>query len=229
MFNSFGVIVEKSIRTEEKIIQAATEVFLEKGKDGARMQEIADRASINKALLHYYFRSKEKLHEEVFSNELKTFFRGVLGTFKESEDFQTFVKSFVNHYIDNISKHPKLVRFILWEIENGGENLSKIILETMQENNFQSKQIIARIQNEISANRIRQLDPPNLMVSLIGMCLFPFIAKPIIESIIPNIDVTSSKFLEMRKEEIFNLVWNGIKSEPEKLKDQSGESIWLIK
>jgi len=207
--------MEERSKTEKKIINAATELFLEKGKDGARMQEIADRAGINKALLHYYFRSKTKLHEVVFSNELKTFFNGVLGTFKENEDFQTFVKSVVHHYIDNISKHPKLTQFILWEIEKGGENLSKIILQTMKENNFQSNQILDKIQNEISAHRIRKIDPPNLMVSLIGMCLFPFIAKPIIERIIPGINVTSAKFLHRRKEEIFHLVWNGIKPTPE--------------
>jgi AcrR family transcriptional regulator len=221
--------METSTGTEEKIIKAATDIFLKKGKDGARMQEIADRAGINKALLHYYFRSKEKLHEEVFRNELKTFFRGVLGTFKESEDIQTFIKSFVHHYIDNIARRPRLIRFIIWEIEQGGENLSKIILETMQENNYQSKQILTKIQTEISANRIRRIDPPNLIVSLIGMCLFPFIAKPIIDSIFPHVNVTSSEFLNRRKEEIFNLVWTGIKPEPDTFKDQSGDSIWLIK
>jgi AcrR family transcriptional regulator len=57
----------KKDNTEEKIIDAATYVFVKKGMDGARMQEIADRAGINKALLHYYFRSKEKLFDAVFT------------------------------------------------------------------------------------------------------------------------------------------------------------------
>jgi TetR/AcrR family transcriptional regulator len=203
--------MEASIKPEEKIIEAATTIFLEKGKDGARMQEIADLAGINKALLHYYFRSKDKLYEEVFSKELGNFLRGVLGTVKESGDFKTFIKSFINRYIDNISKRPKLVRFILWEIEKGGENLSKIILEIMDENNFRAQQVLTKIQYEISNKRIREIDPPNLMISLIGMCLFPFIAKPILETILPVEDVTSTEFLEKRKEEIFTLVWNGIK------------------
>ena len=109
--------METNVKTEEKIIEAATKIFLEKGKDGARMQEIADRAGINKALLHYYFRSKEKLYAEVFSNELRKFFRSILGTIKESEDFKDFIQTFINLYIDTISKNPKLFRFILWEIE----------------------------------------------------------------------------------------------------------------
>ncbi len=62
--------MQKSSETEKKIINAATAVFMEKGKDGARMQEIADKAGINKALLHYYFRSKEKLFTNVFNLEI---------------------------------------------------------------------------------------------------------------------------------------------------------------
>ena len=53
--------------TEQKILEAAQEVFHEKGYDGARMQEIADKASINKGLLHYYFKTKDSLFEAIFS------------------------------------------------------------------------------------------------------------------------------------------------------------------
>jgi AcrR family transcriptional regulator len=59
--------------TEQKILEAARQVFLKKGWNGARMQEIADEAGINKALLHYYYRSKDKLFEAVF-NEIFTQF-----------------------------------------------------------------------------------------------------------------------------------------------------------
>jgi AcrR family transcriptional regulator len=52
--------------TEERILDAAKKVFMQKGSAGARMQDIADAAGINKALLHYYFRSKEKLFEVIF-------------------------------------------------------------------------------------------------------------------------------------------------------------------
>ena len=58
--------MKKDLSTEEKILNAAKKVFLTKGMDGARMQDIADEAGINKALLHYYFRSKDKLFEQIF-------------------------------------------------------------------------------------------------------------------------------------------------------------------
>ena len=59
-------MTETDKQTEEKIFEAATEVFIEKGMDGARMQDIADHAGINKALLHYYYRTKDQLFNAVF-------------------------------------------------------------------------------------------------------------------------------------------------------------------
>ena len=59
------------VNTEQKILNAAEEVFHTKGYDGARMQEIADKASINKGLLHYYFKSKDALFDTIFSLALR--------------------------------------------------------------------------------------------------------------------------------------------------------------
>ena len=59
--------------TEQLILEAAKKVFFNKGFDGARMQEIADVAGINKALLHYYFRSKDKLFEAIFFDAFQQF------------------------------------------------------------------------------------------------------------------------------------------------------------
>jgi TetR/AcrR family transcriptional regulator len=63
--------------TERKILQAAREVFQRKGLYGARMQEIADAAGINKALLHYYFRNKDKLFDAIFSDVFQNFIPGL--------------------------------------------------------------------------------------------------------------------------------------------------------
>ena len=65
-------------QTEDKIFEAATIVFEEKGLAGARMQNIADRAGINKALLHYYFRTKDHLFEAVFTALAKKMFAKIL-------------------------------------------------------------------------------------------------------------------------------------------------------
>ena len=62
------MIVTEKTSTEQKILRAAEQVFMRAGYDGSRMQEIADEAGINKAMLHYCFKNKQLLFEAVFMN-----------------------------------------------------------------------------------------------------------------------------------------------------------------
>lgn len=199
--------------TEEKIIQAATEVFLQKGKDGARMQEIADHAGINKALLHYYFRSKDRLYDKVFETTLESFFGEFFDAILENDNPQQFLKGFIEKYINALSRRPEVIRFIIWEIGQGGVNFSKVAQAIFAERGFSEIPFPAIIQQAINKGEIRPVDPVQFMLSAIGMCLYPFIAQPLIEKLFVGIQVNSAAFLENRKKEVFDLIWNGIKPE----------------
>ncbi len=199
--------------TEQKIIRAATEVFLHRGKDGARMQEIADRAGINKALLHYYFRSKDRLYQKVFETTVKSVFDEFLDAILETEDPVLFIKGFIENYIDALSRRPEMIRFIIWEIDQGGEQIGRMIQSIFSERGFSEIPIPLKIQQAIGRGQIRQVDPIQLTLSLIGMCLHPFLAERILEKLFQEISVTSPGFLEARKKEVFDLVWKGIRPE----------------
>jgi len=202
--------MELGTETEAKIIQAATEVFLEKGKDGARMQEIAGRANINKALLHYYFRSKDKLYEKVFREKVFRFLDELFSSVPQTDDIKIVLKEFTANYIDLISSHPELVRFILWEIRRGGQYMSDALRDIFAKHGFTKFPFLEKVQNAISEGTIRPLDPLHLIISVIGICVYPFIAQPLLENAIPGIQISSEGFLQKRKEEVFNLIWEGI-------------------
>lgn len=102
--------------TEDKIIEAAKEVFIKKGMDGARMQEIADEAGINKALLHYYFRSKEKLFDAIFERVIRMAFPRISQIIFSDLHFRVKVEQAIDTYLDLLMKHPYLPAFILKEI-----------------------------------------------------------------------------------------------------------------
>lgn len=203
--------MELSSETEQKIIRAATEVFLEKGKDGARMQEIADQAGINKALLHYYFRSKDKLFENVFKQEFKSIIKGIVLLTTSGHDFKDFLRQFISNYLQMIIPRRNLMRFILWEIAKIQPNLSQYILEVFREYGFQENPVVLRIQQAIDQGEIRAIDPNHLIMSFLGMCVFPIIAAPVIEKILPNADFQHPEFLEQRIEAIVDVLWDGIK------------------
>ncbi len=204
--------MEYSSETEQKIIRAATDIFLQKGKDGARMQEIARQAGINQALLHYYFRSKEKLYRQVFVSEVREFMEAIFHSMVDKDDIAEFVRSFIYRYIDQLAQNPQVIRFILWEIERGGSLFAEVFREIITQNPGKSPPFFIRKLNDaIRQGKIRKLDPHHLIFSIIGMCIYVFLARPLIQQIFPEINFTSPEFIEKRKEEVFNLVWNGIK------------------
>lgn len=204
--------MEYSSETEQKIIRAATDIFLQKGKDGARMQEIARQAGINQALLHYYFRSKEKLYRQVFVSEVREFMEAIFHSMVDTDDIAEFIRSFIYRYIDQLAQNPQVIRFILWEIERGGSLFAEVFREIIAQNPGKSPPFFIRKLNDaIRQGKIRKLDPFHLIFSIIGMCIYVFLARPLIQQIFPEINFTSPEFIEKRKEEVFNLVWNGIK------------------
>jgi len=205
--------VDKSTATEEKIIKAAAEVFMEKGRDGARMQQIADLAGINKSLLHYYFRSKEKLFSKVFHLEIPKIISNVFEAYDDSEDFKVFLESFISKYIDNIYPRKNMMRFLLWVNDKTKQEIATIFVDSFSKRGFKRNPLVARIEKAIETGQIRPLEPSNFAMSVIGMCIFPIVGGPIVEKIFPGTKVNDKKYIEKRKKEIFNLIWNGIKAD----------------
>ncbi len=125
----------KDISTEEKILEAAKEVFLKKGFDGARMQEIADTAGINKAMLHYYFRTKDRLFEHIFVTAISNIFPKVGGIFISDAPFEDKIRAFIRDYLSFILQNPFLPIFILHEMSANPERL----IEHFTKFNFNEK------------------------------------------------------------------------------------------
>ena len=194
--------------TEEKILQAAETVFIEKGMSGARMQEIADKAGINKALLHYYYRSKEKLFEVVFAIAIKLLFPEILKIINEDIPLFEKIKKFTSSYIDFILKHPHLPSFILHELNNNPASLAKHLSNL----NLKQSKIVGQIDAEVKAGIIRPITPEHLMINLVSMCVFPIIAKPIIKPVFfGNEENQYLNFIEERKTLVANFVINSIR------------------
>ncbi len=110
---------------EQKILEAAKQVFMENGLDGARMQDIADKAGINKALLHYYFRSKDKLFERIFVEEAQKFMPKVSTIMLSEISLFEKIEKFMSEYIDTLSQNPLLANFIMNEINRNPKEMIK--------------------------------------------------------------------------------------------------------
>ncbi|PLW92084.1 MAG: TetR/AcrR family transcriptional regulator [Marinilabiliales bacterium] len=192
---------------EKKIIAAAREVFLEKGYDGARMQEIADRAGINKALLHYYFRSKEKLFMGIFVEVISILIPRMKEAMSGPVSLKRVIEIFVDSYHEIMLENPNLPAFVVGEIHRQPE----LVVEMMKQKGFDINMLKFFINQQVQMGHIRPVDPVQFMVSLVGMSLFPFIGKPIIKGImLDGDDAKMLEFLTERKEFIVEFVLKGL-------------------
>ena len=189
--------------TEEKIYEAARRIFVLKGMEGARMQEIADEAGMNKALLHYYFRNKENLFKAVFKDIFSKFFSRVRGTLNSDLTTREKLIVFIDNYIDLISANPYVPQFIINEINRD----PKVLKSMMFESGAEPQRILEMFLHEVHSNNLSKIDPRHIVVSLLGMLIFPFVGRPLLQMIYFNDDTEAyNQFLTERKEIVKTMI-----------------------
>lgn len=200
----------KKDNTEDKIIDAATDVFVQKGMDGARMQEIADRAGINKALLHYYFRSKEKLFDAIFTKLVGIAFPRIGQILFSDLPLSEKIEQVIDTYLDLLIKYPFLPAFIIKEMNRDATPFFCFI----ERSGFSAEPIIRMLYEAMERGEIRKMKPEHLMVNIIALCVFPFAARPMIRHVaFRGSDAELKKFLEERKTEVKQFVLKAIQPE----------------
>ncbi|MEI6124627.1 MAG: TetR/AcrR family transcriptional regulator [Bacteroidota bacterium] len=198
---------DEDISTEKVILEAAKKVFLDKGFDGARMQQIADEAGINKALLHYYFRSKDKLFDAIFEDAFMQFLPNISQIMVSDMEFSEKIRAFVGHYIDMLLNNPHLPIFIMRELQRNPEK----IIEMMKKVGINPGSLASYLQKETEEGGVATIPMVHLIVNMIGLCVFPFIGRPIIEGFIFNNNTEAyNKFLVERKTMVADFVINAI-------------------
>lgn len=201
----------KTENPEERILEAARIVFIRKGLAGARMQEIADEAGINKALLHYYFRTKEKLFERIFLEVFQTISTGINSAFSENNSFEEKIKKFIELYVDVLIQNPYMPIFFLSEIQQNPDRLQQFIEKDV----FKiMTAFIGQLLEEINKGRIRPIHPAHLILNMIGMLVMPFAVRPLIAPVLDRqLGVNYDNLLLERKEVVYNFIINAIKIE----------------
>ncbi|HEX7583879.1 MAG TPA: TetR/AcrR family transcriptional regulator [Prolixibacteraceae bacterium] len=197
----------KKDSTEDKILEAATNVFVSKGMEGARMQEIADEAGINKALLHYYFRSKEHLFEAIFAEIIKFAFPKITRIVQSDDPIVTKIEQVIDAYIDLLIKHPFIPGFVIKELNRDPSGLFKMVMKF----GLNPQVVFDQIQLAMDRGEIIKMQPRHLAANIISMCIFPFAARPIISFVLFKDDQKALEtFYAERAEVIKQFVINAI-------------------
>jgi AcrR family transcriptional regulator len=198
---------EKHTETEVLILDAARKVFLDNGFDGSTMQQIATVAGINKALLHYYFRSKDRLFEAVFMEAFVKMVPNLFKIFTADIPFTEKIKALVNAYMSALQEYPQIPQFILHELHrNPGR-----IIDLMHSTGLEPEMVMNLIRMELKRGNLVELEPKQFMVNLLALCIFPFAARPMIQGFIFKNDAKAYEvFLEKRKTEVADFIIKAI-------------------
>ncbi|NND05880.1 MAG: TetR/AcrR family transcriptional regulator [Saprospiraceae bacterium] len=199
----------KDLSTEEKIKQAAKKIFMQKGLAGARMQDIADEAEINKAMLHYYFRSKQQLFDLIFEEKIVQLFSTLGGLFLDASPLDEKIKLFVEKQSDMIADFPSLPLFVLNELWQNPtlaeEKLKDKPLHLIREK-FRSA-----YDEALTDEAREQLPFEQFLLNMMSLIIYPFMARPIFKSMIEVDDHQFDQILSERKQQVTKLLLQSIK------------------
>ncbi|MBC8313964.1 MAG: TetR/AcrR family transcriptional regulator [Bacteroidetes bacterium] len=201
-------MVNSQLGTEEKILEAAKKVFHRKGYEGARMQEIADEAGINKALLHYYFRSKEKLFEAVFEDALSGIMRLVSTIFFSDKPLKDKIQSFLCSYLNIITENS----YIPWFIINGIYERPEQIKAIFDKQDINPLQLMKLLKSQVRKEYGVDINPFQIWLNVLSLSVFPVIAKPLVREIFRLSEETYNQLMEERKELVPELIINALKA-----------------
>ncbi len=204
------VRVEDEAATRGRILAAAIQEFVEHGPDGARMQRIAERSGANKAMIYYYFSSKQELYEQVFRKILHQKIGRLVGIISRDGEAEDKVRSLVGFYCE-LYGDPHVMRTLLRELAAGAPTLRKVMVEMMAEYDFP----IQRFWPELLAEgrrkgRLREVDPMHALASLIGMAAGYYFLRPVADTILNRGDSDSERFAAERPQHVIDLYLNGI-------------------
>lgn len=201
---------EKVKATENVILDAAMKVFTRRGFAGARMEEIAKEAAINRALLHYYFRDKETMFNLIFETRFKEFFSGIARILSSDLPLFEKIRQMISHEIDTLTKHPDIPRFVIMEVANQPERL----IQYGQKMGFNPRQLLTnftqQVDNAIENKEIVSIDSRQLLMNVMSTCIYPFVAKPIIKTMMQMDEHSFASLMESRKKDLYDFIVKAI-------------------
>ena len=199
---------EKDPSTEERILSAAKKVFISKGMAGARMQDIADEAGINKALLHYYFKNKEQLFENIFIKLTHGFWQQITSVFESDTPLFEKIRTFCSIYIDKVIENPYIPLFVLYEMN---QRPAGFVKKMFRSNPPRPGKLMQQIEAEVKAGTIRPTSPAQLIMNMLSLCVLPFIGKPMFMTVMNIDEKTFLSLMHERKKSVPDFIINSIK------------------
>ncbi|HEX6036744.1 TetR/AcrR family transcriptional regulator [Longimicrobium sp.] len=199
---------ERDGDTETRILDAAHAVFMRKGAYGARMQEIADEAGVNRALLHYYFHDREGLARAVFERAMEEMFPAAMRVWAADAPFEQNLREAVRLAFDHLGANPYLPGFLQTEMHVHPERFREMMARVAD---GPLAAISAQIRAAIDAGHLRPVPLDQLLVSIHALIVFPFSARAFTETVLAESGRDFDDFIAERKETVAEFILRALR------------------
>lgn len=188
--------------TEERILEAAVQEFMTKGYAGARTTAIAEAAGVTHAMLHYYFRTKDKLLDRIIESKIGTL-RDIMLSSLGDPTIPLFdkIKNAIESHQDFIAANPELPRFMINEVLNRPDRMPKVIEQLKHHTPLVVQSLQRQIDEYADRGLCRRVDAGMLMLDIVSLNIFPFSATPMVNALLGGMMENRPAFVEARKKE----------------------------
>ena len=196
---------------ELEILNAAERLFLRKGFSLTSTTEIAKEAGCNQALVHYYYRTKEKLFTRIYEKNALLFLKDLLDGNRQSLTFEEKIREIIEGHFNMLIKNPQLPLFLFNELI-----MNEKRIETLQENLKKNHAEVYRmfdneLKREIEKGNIRQITLLDLILTAFSLNVTLFIASPIIKKVLISDETKYREFVDHRKQENIRIILLSLK------------------
>jgi len=205
---------ERDRDTEQRILDAARRVFVRRGTAGARMQEIATEAGVNQALLHYYFRSKDRLAAMVFREAAARLLPAIAEILGSDAPLPHKVEQFVHLYIDGVRQNPFIPGYLVSELHQQPERLTALIDAAGPGARLAAdavrQRLAAQLRDAAAAGSIAPISAEQFFVNMVALCVMPFLARPLLDALLGMDAESFDRFLDERRVELPGFILRGL-------------------
>jgi len=196
----------KDSKTEQLIKNTAKRIFLSEGKMLATTQDIADAAGVNRSLLHYYFRSRDVLFDQVFKEALVKLRERLLSIMVSKDLFRSKIESFINIFFEELTDVPYLEAFIILQLNKDASKYEEFFT-SFSGHEEKNANFLAEIKLEMDKGTIPEMKPLQFFINLFSLMAYPFAAKTLYEKMFNLDEQEYTNLMNERKKLILSLLF----------------------
>lgn len=193
---------------EQQILAVAEELFIANGFDGTSTTTIAQKVGCNQALIHYYFRTKENLFQQIFVRKFEATITHLLEPLTSELPFNEKITNCINIYFDLLQNNRQLPSCIINELAFNPQRRefirNRFIKNPIRQNVYY--RFSETIKNEIRQGNIRPIEPFDLILNIMSLCLFTFITLPIYTDLLERTPEQVEEYINHRRQEIITQI-----------------------